>query len=95
MRSCYWHLQRTIWLAVMGLLMVIPEVSAADMPARPNVLVILVDDLRWDALGCTGHPFVKTPNLDRLAREGVQFRNAFVTTPLCSPSRASRPPLTS
>src|SRR2546421_271200 len=56
---------------------------------RPNFLFILVDDLRFDAQGCTGHPFVKTPNIDRIAREGVTFTNAFVTTPLCSPSRAS------
>src|SRR5437660_6917975 len=57
--------------------------------ARPNFLFILIDDLRYNALGCTGHPFVKTPNIDRIAREGVTFTNAFVTTPLCSPSRAS------
>src|SRR5580704_15965607 len=57
--------------------------------ARPNFLFILIDDLRYNALGCLGHPFVKTPNIDRIAREGVTFSNAFVTTPLCSPSRAS------
>jgi N-acetylglucosamine-6-sulfatase len=55
----------------------------------PNIVFILIDDLRWDELGCTGHPFAKTPNVDRIASEGVTFRNAFVTTPLCSPSRAS------
>jgi arylsulfatase A-like enzyme len=55
----------------------------------PNIVFILIDDLRWDALGVTGHPFVKTPNIDRIAKEGLIFRNAFVTTPLCSPSRAS------
>lgn len=54
-----------------------------------NVVVILVDDLRWDDLGCAGHPFSKTPNIDRIAREGAQFLNAFAVTPLCSPSRAS------
>jgi len=55
----------------------------------PNVLLILCDDLRWNALGCMGHPHVKTPNIDRLAREGIVFENAFCTTSLCSPSRAS------
>src|SRR5262245_64373686 len=64
--------------------------GTADAPvARPNLVFVLVDDLRWDALGCAGHPFVKTPNIDRIAREGVLFRNFFITTPLCSPSRAS------
>jgi len=61
---------------------------AKDEP-RPNFVFILIDDLRFDALGCVGHPFVKTPNIDRIAREGATFTNAFVTTPLCSPSRAS------
>ena len=56
---------------------------------RPNVLVILCDDLRWNALSCTGHPQLRTPNIDRLAAEGVLFENAFCTTSLCSPSRAS------
>lgn len=59
-------------------------------PSRqPNVLVVLCDDLRWDAMGCAGHPHVKTPNIDRLASEGLFFENAFCTTSLCSPSRAS------
>ncbi len=56
---------------------------------RPNIVFILVDDMRWDAMSFVGHPFVETPNMDRLAAEGVHFRNAFVTTSLCSPSRAS------
>ncbi|MDX2032272.1 MAG: sulfatase [Blastocatellia bacterium] len=56
---------------------------------RPNIVFILVDDLRWDELGIAGHPFIKTPHIDRIGREGARFRNAFMTTPLCSPSRAS------
>ena len=55
----------------------------------PNVVVVLVDDLRWDDLGIEGHPFAETPAIDQLAREGARFRNAFATTPLCSPSRAA------
>jgi N-acetylglucosamine-6-sulfatase len=64
--------------------------APAEPPSRrPNVLVILLDDLRWDTLGYAGHPHVKTPQIDRIANEGVNFRNAFCTTSLCSPSRAS------
>jgi N-acetylglucosamine-6-sulfatase len=63
--------------------------GALAQDQRPNTLVVLVDDLRWDALSVMGHPFIKTPNIDRIAREGVRFDHAYVTTPLCSPSRAS------
>ncbi|MCL4793197.1 MAG: sulfatase [Bryobacteraceae bacterium] len=55
----------------------------------PNVLYILTDDQRWDCLSVAGHPFLKTPHLDRIANEGARFANAFVTTSICSPSRAS------
>ena len=58
-------------------------------PSKPNVLFILCDDLRPDALGCYGSQYVRTPNIDALARGGVRFANAFCTTSLCSPSRAS------
>ncbi len=58
--------------------------------AKPrNVVLIVADDHRHDALSCAGHPFLRTPNLDGLARGGVRLANAFVTTSLCSPSRAS------
>lgn len=56
---------------------------------RPNIVFILIDDLRWDELSIAGHPFIKTPHIDRIGKEGARFRNAFMTTPLCSPSRAS------
>ena len=62
---------------------------AARAAARPNIVFVLGDDVRWDDLGCMGHPFVRTPGIDRIAAEGALFRNAFVTTPICSPSRAS------
>jgi len=57
--------------------------------ARPNVLFILTDDQRFDALGCAGNPIIRTPNIDRLAGEGIRFERAFVTTPICAASRAS------
>lgn len=62
---------------------------AARRDTRPNIVFVITDDLRFDALGATGHPFARTPNLDRLAREGVSFTNFFTAVPLCSPSRAS------
>lgn len=57
--------------------------------APPNLVVVLVDDLRWDELGYQNYPLARTPTIDSLAREGVVFENAFAVTPLCSPSRAS------
>lgn len=54
-----------------------------------NVVLILTDDHRYDAMGFMGHPFLKTPNLDSIATRGVHLKNACVTTALCSPSRAS------
>ncbi len=60
-----------------------------DKQQRPNVLFVLTDDQRYDALSCMGHPYLKTPHIDRLASEGLLFQNHFCTTSLCSPSRAS------
>jgi arylsulfatase A-like enzyme len=57
--------------------------------ARPNFLFVLTDDQRFDTLGCAGNPIIRTPNIDRLAGEGVRFERAFVTTPICAASRAS------
>lgn len=54
---------------------------------RPNIIYILGDDHRAEQLGCRDHPILQTPNLDALAREGVQFNNAFCTSPACTPSR--------
>ncbi len=82
-----------IWMrqaVLIGALLAGPAALAAPKTSRPpNVLFILCDDMRWDAMSCAGHPYLKTPNIDRLAAEGVRFRNAFCTTSLCSPSRAS------
>lgn len=56
---------------------------------RPDIIFILTDDVRWDDLGAAGHPFSRTPNIDRIAHEGAMFKNAFVTHVICSPSRAN------
>ncbi len=57
--------------------------------AQPNIIFILTDDQRWDAMGIAGNDIIQTPQMDQLAREGTYFPNAFVTTPICAASRAS------
>jgi arylsulfatase A-like enzyme len=56
---------------------------------RPNIILIVTDDQRWDMLGCAGNNIIQTPNIDRMAKEGVRFSHAFSTTPICAASRAS------
>jgi arylsulfatase A-like enzyme len=76
--------------ASLAVALAIGSCTLVEQPSRrPNIVVVLVDDLRWDDIGVAGHPFVETPNIDRLAAEGTRFLNAFAATPLCSPSRAS------
>lgn len=60
-----------------------------DKNKKPNIIFILTDDQRWDAIGYAGNDIIKTPNMDRLASSGIYFDNAFVTTPICAASRAS------
>src|SRR5207244_3201763 len=79
-----------VWLPIGLTLLALGNLGQArQAPAHPNMIFILTDDQRWDSMSSTGHPFVKTPNIDRIANEGLRFRNFFVTTPLCSPSRGS------
>jgi N-acetylglucosamine-6-sulfatase len=56
---------------------------------QPNIIMIVVDDLRWDEFSAVHHPFLSTPNIERLVSEGVLFENAYHVVPLCSPNRAS------
>src|SRR5690606_25617369 len=55
----------------------------------PNIIFILTDDQRWDAIGYAGNDIIHTPEIDRLASEGIYMRNAIITTPICAASRAS------
>lgn len=59
------------------------------MDRKPNILVIMPDTLRWDSLGCAGHPSVKTRNIDRLASMGVRFDHAYSSSPVCMPARTN------
>ena len=73
-------------VSLCSVLLITTETRGGD---RPNVVLVLCDDIRWDALSCAGHPHIETPHIDRLAAEGLYFENMFCTTSLCSPSRAS------
>ena len=65
------------------------DVSSGPADERPNMIVVLVDDMRFDEIGAAGHPYIQTPNIDRIAAEGAHFENSFTVNPLCSPSRAT------
>lgn len=76
-----------ICAAIMGQARELP--AAKCKPQNPNIIFILTDDQRWDALGYAGNKIIKTPEMDKLEKEGVYFRNALVTTPVCSASQES------
>lgn len=63
--------------------------SAKNTDIMPNVIIILADDLGYGDLGCYGHPTIRTPNLDRMAREGARFTEFYSAAEVCTPSRAA------
>ena len=79
------------WLALISLFLLttVGGLAADSAVKRPNFIFILADDLGWSDLGCYGHPQLKTPNLDRLAKEGTHFTQFYVNGSVCSPSRCA------
>jgi len=65
------------------------QAQNTEKKKRPNFVFILTDDHRYDLLGCTGNKIIQTPELDKLASEGVLFTNGHVTSAICTPSRVS------
>ena len=61
-------------------------VATGALAQRPNLLLVVTDDQRFDQMGCAGHPVLETPVMDRLAASGVRFDNAFVSTAICAAS---------
>lgn len=81
--------RRTFFALLMLVATPLASFAPASEPSRPNVVFLLTDDQRADTLGCTGNSIILTPHIDALARRGVTFDNAFVTTAICMTSRAS------
>lgn len=83
----------TLTLALLTALLLVQitglHAAVASDAARPNILFIFADDWGWGDLSCHGHPYIKTPNLDRLAAEGIDFQQFNVLSPVCSPSRVA------
>jgi arylsulfatase A-like enzyme len=77
----------TSWLA--SLLPAVAAAPATSVTGRPNILFIMVDEMRWNVMGCAGNPLVSTPHLDQLAREGTRFATAYTVAAICTPSRYS------
>ncbi|MFM9016070.1 MAG: sulfatase-like hydrolase/transferase [Verrucomicrobiota bacterium] len=83
-------MKHTLTLLTALLLAPLAALHAADAPKpRPNVIVILADDLGWADLSCYGSTFHESPNLDKLAAQGMRFTQAYSSSPYCSPSRAA------
>ena len=83
-----WYLSLRAYIVSVMLFAFAGNVSSADED-RPNVVFLLSDDHAHDALSCAGHPVLKTPQLDRLAADGVRFTHCFVPNPICTPARAA------
>ena len=83
------RMNRRLALKTIGASLALEAAGRGKPTARPNIILIVVDDLRFDEFGAAGHPWLETPNIDRLAREGAMFTQAIHAIPLCSPNRAS------
>lgn len=84
---CSRYILLAILLMVVASLLTTPAVAAGN-DRKPNILLIFVDDLGYGELGCQGNPEIKTPNIDKIAKQGVRFTNGYVSSPYCCPSRA-------
>ena len=67
----------------------VQSAASSKTPSKPNFVFFLIDDLGWADLGCYGSKFYETPNIDRLAKEGMRFTDGYAACPVCSPTRAS------
>src|SRR5256885_5141573 len=80
----------TTKILALNLMLLAAEVLGADTHFKPpNIILVLADDLGWTELGCCSNHFNETPNLDRLASQGIRFTQAYASATVCSPTRAA------
>ena len=83
-------MKKTVFsMALSGSLLLCAAIGAVAAPNPPNVIMILIDDMGWSDSAPYGSRYYDTPNLTRLAREGMRFTDGYAAAPLCSPTRAS------
>ncbi|MDG0964140.1 MAG: sulfatase-like hydrolase/transferase, partial [Opitutales bacterium] len=82
-------MRNIVLLSVVSFLFCSVNTDAAKENAKPNVILVLVDDMGWMDLSCQGSDFYRTPNVDRLAKEGIRFTNGYAACAVCSPTRAA------
>ena len=90
--SAIWFKGRIVHRLTFIIIFIISMLGSAfgqQHSSQPNIVLIIADDVGWNDLGCYGNSVVRTPNIDRIAAEGIKFTNAFLTTSSCSPSRTS------
>ena len=80
---------KTIWLTGVGMICLPTLVCAKQNVQQPNILFILCDDMGYGDLACYGQPYIHTPNIDQMAREGMRFTQAYAGSPVSAPSRAT------
>src|SRR5882724_5765427 len=84
----YLTLSRYIWAAAL-LFCITSLTNAAPLPKKPNIVWIMADDLGYGDLGCYGQRVIKTPNIDRLAAQGIRFSDCYAGSTVCAPSRCA------
>src|SRR4051812_41207369 len=85
------RMRKVVSVLLAGLILTGPVYGQTkkDVKRPPNIIVFLIDDLGWSDVGCYGSSFYETPNIDKLAKQGAKFTNAYAACHVCSPSRAS------
>ena len=76
-------------IQLLSVIILIISIQNSFTAEKPNIVFVLADDLGWSELGCYGNTFHETPNLDRMAKEGMRFTQAYAAAPVCSPYRAA------